>query len=321
MCCSVSPRQHVHFSGTVLYGAEVQRPDGTWVHVLGYQNQVGRPGAGRRTPPLVRPARGPNDTDPDMIVPAALAPTPAASVPPEERKPSLWSRLFGRKAPTAESGNAMLLAIPARSGSMTSKNVVDTSTCIDVFDGYVEAVAPSMPVAAGRMIASSGPPRAPRVEVFDAAGIYTVVLADAAAAIPGALSRVPDNKRPALNPALFDAYARWYPGWTFALCCFDSREAGKAHPLVWWYEPLDENRLILPALDCHTGDVPNLNARVTIDHVIAVGSTRMSNRAASSARHVHLGKLPTAAQPFFVNRVVGERLDRDRTTSLKRETS
>ena len=83
-------------------------------------------------------------------------------------------------------GNAMLLAIPARAGSLTSKNVVDTSRHTDILDRYERAVVPPVPVAASR---SRSAPQAARVEIFEAGGIYTVVLADTARAIIEAIDQ------------------------------------------------------------------------------------------------------------------------------------
>jgi hypothetical protein len=109
--------------------------------------------------------------------------------------------------------------------------------------------------------------------VFDS-GIYTVVLADDVSKIPGVLNKVPENKRPALNPEFFNAYDKWYKGWTFALCCFDNRDAKNSAPMVWWYEPKYPDLMFFPALDAHTGKPPDLNASVLVDHCLVVASDK-----------------------------------------------
>jgi hypothetical protein len=160
---------------------------------------------------------------------------------------------------------------------MTQANVLDTKDCRDILQDMSKAVAPrpdsAMWMSTRSSMKSLGPPK---IQVFDAAGIYTVVLAQDPRDIPSALSQVPRSKRPVLNPALFEAYARWYPGWTISLCCFGQRRARLANPLLWWYEPMHPDRLFLPAVDCHTGDVPDLEVGVAVDHVVAVGSYRMN---------------------------------------------
>jgi hypothetical protein len=44
MCCSVTPGESVRFSNTILYAGEVVDRQDQTVHVLGYQNKVGRAG-------------------------------------------------------------------------------------------------------------------------------------------------------------------------------------------------------------------------------------------------------------------------------------
>lgn len=109
-------------------------------------------------------------------------------------------------------------------------------------------------------------------EVFEH-GMYTVVLAEDAGHVPEALQFVPEKKRPELNPAIFRAYSKWYPGWPIAVCCF----AGKVEPdpLMWWYVPKSEESIFLPALDAHDGGVPRLQSRhgVAVDHVIVIGTS------------------------------------------------
>jgi len=83
---------------------------------------------------------------------------------------------------------------------------------------------------------------------------------------------VPEDKRPALNAEVFSAYAKWYPGWQVALCCFSNHQAVEADPLLWWYEPAFPDRYFYPTLDSHTGGVPDLEANVVPDHVIAAGT-------------------------------------------------
>jgi hypothetical protein len=39
-----------------------------------------------------------------------------------------------------------------------------------------------------------------------------------------------------------------------------------------WYDPLEHDRLVLPAIDCHTGAVPDLSADVRTDHWVLFGS-------------------------------------------------
>jgi hypothetical protein len=172
-------------------------------------------------------------------------------------------------------GNAMILPFPAVPQSMSKDNVLNTKDCRDILQDMARALAPPMQAPRTFALAAAPAPQA-RVQIFEAAGIYTVVLAQDPRDIPAALDQVPREKRPALNPELFAAYAEWYPDWTIALCCFNNDKAKLADPLLWWYQPMFTDHLFLPSLDCHTGDVPNLTAQVAVDHVLAVSSYQLS---------------------------------------------
>lgn len=176
----------------------------------------------------------------------------------------------GRFAPWRSSrvGNAMLLHFPAVRGSMSQANVVDTQSCPHILGDMVSALFPPVAAAdpAHRVTTS------PAVEVFDS-GIYTVVLASDASAIPDALHRVPRSRRPEVSDAMFEWYARQFPGWPLALCCFDNRDARHATPMLWWYKPQFPEFLFAPAIDGHTGNPPDLAESVEVDHRVVLGVT------------------------------------------------
>lgn len=169
--------------------------------------------------------------------------------------------------------NAMLLPIPAKSGTMTSQNILDTSHCKNILKDMkrtVESMHRTRGIQMGRGMELKSFP----VQVFDH-DIYTIVLAQNADAIPAALSQVPAAKRPSLNKEIFSAYSKWYPGYTFALCCFNTKDAARANPMLWWYEPSHPEELFCPALDAHTGKAPRLDQNVDVDHVLAAGSHKL----------------------------------------------
>ena len=183
--------------------------------------------------------------------------------------------------PDGPTGNAMILPFPAVPGTMSQANVIPTEDCPHILDDMVATVreydAALHRIATWGCRSLGGLPRESKVEVFES-GIYTVILAQDARAIAPALDRVSAAKRPLLNPSFFDAYARWYPDWAIALCCFNNSEAAQATPMLWWYEPAHPEELFAPTLDCHTGAVPDLGASVRLDHTLAVGSVRMERK-------------------------------------------
>ena len=205
-----------------------------------------------------------------------------------------WARLTGRSPHT---GNAMCLHFPAVPGSMTQANVVDTEGCLRILRDMVAALQ----VTVAAKVDSLQPTRA-QVEVFES-GIYTVALASDARAIVDALDRIPDRKRPPLNPVLFDWYHATFPGWPVALCCFDNTERALATPMLWWYEPAHREWLFAPAVDAHTGAVPDLSAPVPVDHWVVAGSSEMEEQAGSAVHYRDAVEPELAA--YLPDRVVG----------------
>jgi hypothetical protein len=203
-------------------------------------------------------------------------------------------------------GNAMFLPIPAKPGTMTEENVLDTSACPNILKDMERAILPPPSRGGGRRGGSLGKGLPDSVRVFDH-DIYTVVLASRAEDIPAALALVPEHKRPALNQSIFDAYARWYPGWTFALCCFNTEQEADAKPLLWWYEPLNKDLLFFPALDAHDGNAPDLRANVRVDHAIMVSSHRMVEGA---GREVYYSdSVPAKLSALLPKQVIGRQHD------------
>ena len=196
--------------------------------------------------------------------------------------------------------NAMLLPIPARAGSMTAKNMLDLSTCPHALEDVEKAAARSIVTRT----LSASPLK--RLEVFDR-GLYTVVLAQDANDIPQALERVRPDRRPQLAPAIFEAYGKWYPKWTFALCCFNSRQATEGAPMLWWYEPLNPDQLFFPALDAHNGEPPDLKTAVRVDHALAVSTERMR----VSADVHYTDNIPPELAAYLPTRVLGRHIEEE----------
>lgn len=189
-----------------------------------------------------------------------------------QNKPGVVRRLLG-----AAPGNAMLLHFPAR--AMSEKNIVDTTDSVHWLSQMQAAVWPPPKRDDGRSALGAPLETAARAaaQVFDS-GVYTVVLAHDARAIPDALARVPIEKRPTRNDAIFDWYAATFPKWPIALCCFAS-DVHEPPPLLWWYEPLNERELFAPAVDAHNGRPPRIGADVDVDHHVFFGSHRFADGA------------------------------------------
>jgi hypothetical protein len=161
--------------------------------------------------------------------------------------------------------NAMLLHLP--SPGVRPSQFIGVGRHGDVLDRMLDAVRP-VPADEDEIMWMGGGPGA---EVFEH-DIYTVVLAGDPTRITAALAAVPAHRRPVVDPGLLEFYRDAFPSHSVALCCFDNAEALRAKPLLIWYEPADVDRVLLPALDCHTGSVPDRDALVRRDHWLLFGS-------------------------------------------------
>lgn len=195
--------------------------------------------------------------------------------------------------------NAMLLHLPAV--SMTQANFLSTSGSPDLLDRMVAAMRPFFPAVPGSA-AMMGFGRTGTVQVFEH-DVYTVLLADDPTLLPAALSRVPERKRPRLDPALMEFYAAFYPGHTLMVCCFDNAEARKAEPLLVWYEPHDPDVLVAPALDCHTGGPPDLAARVRSDHWVLFGTDEAPEGWGEPVSYA--SDMPPGLRAYLPERIMG----------------
>jgi hypothetical protein len=170
--------------------------------------------------------------------------------------------------------NAMILPIPSAT-QMGPDNMVDTRPFAGFLKAYAEAIRPR-----DRGMTRGSTPRglvSLGVQVFER-GSYTVVLACNAnvTEIRRALDALPEGKRPAISDGLIESFAKLYPGWHLAICCWSGHI--KPEPLLWWYEPVF-NDVFLPGLDAHDGGPPDLLAHVSTDHTLVVGYA--GNRAPS----------------------------------------
>ncbi len=206
--------------------------------------------------------------------------------------------------------NAMILPIPA-ANLLGPDNMLDTSMAKSILKDLGDAVKPRT-LSRGFSLGTKGVDALSVVQVFDK-GSYTVVLATNARAIPAALEQVPLTRRPKPNPAIFDAYAQWYPEWPIALCCWDG--SIKAEPLLWHYEPQDQSRLFAPALDGHDGKLPQIGRPVSVDHIVAFGSVmspRGQNVYYQDFNRWNEGKrgmeavIPEHLRPFLAHKVTGQ---------------
>ena len=202
--------------------------------------------------------------------------------------------------------NAMILHFPA-SEPMSAKNVIELGDkgkgLLNYFCDYYN----NEPKTRGfKNIATNGVKKS--VEIFDT-GIYTVVMSNKPSLITEALKEVPEEKRPDIHPELMDWYEAHYPDWPVAVCCFNSKDTSevKADPLYWWYKPMNEDELFFPAVDCHSGGLPNLDAKVDVDHILTCGV--LEYEAGHTMRNMGDYKnrfMDSNHMEYFVDNIIGQ---------------
>ena len=144
-----------------------------------------------------------------------------------------------------------------------------------------------------------------RVEVFEH-DIYTVVLAERATDIPRALERVPERKRPAVSGELLAFYADCFPRHRVPWLSLTTPRPWQAKPLMLGYRPLDEERLVLPAVDCHTGAVPDLVLSVPTGIYTVIFATDAPSTGGEPVLYSQVGQMRHELRAFLPGHVLGE---------------
>lgn len=171
----------------------------------------------------------------------------------------------------APGANALCIAFPSKV-PMGQQNVLDMSNAPNLVQDIKDALNPFK--GRGALSFGSWSASVPDgVEIFEH-DVYTVVMADDARKIPAALQFVREDRHPEVNQEVYDRLAEIYPGCPVALCCFNNRDAKTAKPLVWKYEPIHPDILMVPTLDAHDGSPPAVGAPVEVNHQVIFGGTK-----------------------------------------------
>lgn len=207
--------------------------------------------------------------------------------------------IYSNNAQSLAGPNAMLLAIPTLE-PMTERNFLDTTQCPRILDDMVRALTPQ---SKSLSMGMRGGGDDSGVLVFDV-GLYTMVVAPQATQILGALNRVRLDRRPTVNGDLLEFYDLAYPGWSIVLCCFNNAQAKQSGPVMFWYLPIHGDNHYWPALDCHTGDAPDIHEMVDTDHFLIASSDRLE-AADVGAQVYYTDDIPAVVRQFLPNQVVG----------------
>jgi hypothetical protein len=195
--------------------------------------------------------------------------------------------------------NAMILHFPAKE-SMGKNNVIDLGEKGKGLLNHMCYFYEERSKSGMKGIVSNSA----KIEMFDT-GIYTVIISNKPSLINEALKDVSENKRPEINLQLMQWYEDNYPGYSIAVCCFNTSEQTNADPLFWWYKPMNESELFFPAIDCHTGRVPDLTAKVDVDHVLTCSVSEFAPEATDLNKLNKSYFVNEANQEFFPEKFNG----------------
>ncbi len=148
--------------------------------------------------------------------------------------------------------NAMILPIP---GKLNKDWFYDTSGYSDFLEKIVRQTYFN-PFLNLRSINKS-------VEVF-ALGMYQVGISSSIDEI----KQFAESNEISIKDQLYDFFQEQYTGWSFVICVFDSEKTMNSQPIAFEYEPFEKEYIYFPTMDSHTGDAPNLNEDVILDHSI-----------------------------------------------------
>jgi hypothetical protein len=171
--------------------------------------------------------------------------------------------------------NAMILHIPlAHGATLTQDNFLPTAGLEHVLADMWRAAPKYRELRETRGVYGSAVTKG-SVSVFDM-GAYTWVVANRADAgmIAAALETVRPDRRAHVSEQLIAFYRRTWPDDALAIGCFSRADGSATEPVGLAYPPQDWRRLRFPAVDAH-GEVPDLRARVTVNHRIIVGTTEL----------------------------------------------
>jgi hypothetical protein len=131
--------------------------------------------------------------------------------------------------------------------------------------------------------------------------MYTVGLAKDFQGARDFLSSLPEEKRPEISEELKNFFEEKYAGWSFAVCCFDSKNSIDAQPIAFEYKPFGKDLIYFPTMDGHDGGAPDVNEFVNTDHTFIYEHTgSMEIPQGKSYRFVQEFVTLEAAVPEFL---------------------
>lgn len=179
-----------------------------------------------------------------------------------------WEDFGYSPVPYKSSGLAMIWPIPIN----LEANVLTDVSFIKNCAGLVDDMTAPFEMDDGSRGGEKGITRSFGAAIIVAHGDYQVVIADRPTAALNVIDGVSDDKRPDLKSETLKKLEAWYPGWALVIACINADKAVDADPFALVFPTRHPDLIYLPTLDDHTGQGPDLAARVDLSHRYAVGS-------------------------------------------------
>ncbi|NET61586.1 MAG: hypothetical protein F6K47_37340 [Symploca sp. SIO2E6] len=218
----------------------------------------------------------------------------ANSVRPFNETLLSYSRQQSRNLATAMSGsttilaepsfqtgsrNAMVLTIPVKQGyQMSRDNIVlfDGDPLKTMKEAYEAKLAEGM--RGSRGFRSKSLSFSPYIDIFEV-GAYTVCLTNSLYNLDHILSEWDITGVASASQELLDSFDSAVPsGYTYLVAIFNP-EAGvefTSQTIGWYYPPANQDLLVIPGLDCHTGKHFSVEDLVARDHLLFFSSEELT---------------------------------------------
>jgi len=110
------------------------------------------------------------------------------------------------------------------------------------------------------------------IEEFEV-GFYKVITTNSIDALREKLNTLNEAQRPEISDELLDFFKNNYKGWNFVVCIFAETKEMESQPIMFEYKPFHYEWIYYPMMDSHTGEAPNLNEDVRVDHTLILEHT------------------------------------------------
>lgn len=150
--------------------------------------------------------------------------------------------------------NCMMLHIPSKT-PILPEHILDTSDCPDFFksaaDDLLRRKGFLKDRALGRNLGEGSHNYVIQM------GIYHIAILNDLSNIKNVLKQIPRKKRPKINQAFINFFGEKFPDYPILLCCFNTKDAAKASPIMVHFAPQNPTVLQANTIESH-GTVPDL---------------------------------------------------------------